>query len=714
MQISPRRLRARCPAGRRAVAALAVLVGLGLSAGPAAAETDGDAISVVRLRILIGDRSYGAGTAFFVHVPAESHVVALSSAHAVGPERLAEADQAAFWLGGRARRVSHSRRLYAKPGRAFTDAFGSLRDDFLVFAPESPPEGVKVLDLDFEPLGEGERVRILGVPVTPRTDQDQRVGAVTAVDGKRIEIALESGGSLTGWDGGPVLRESTGQVVGILQTGWVEDGELRAAAAPIDAVLDALAVPLEGGLGMPFASLSGAETKPSVAAGPLSTQRDDSAAPEAGAGVFDTEVVVGIEFPPDHAVVNEPTGAFLSGDAFALLRESHPRDVVFLLDTSRSTNQMSGTDVDGDGLVGQDVVRGRRGSSDPGDSILAAEVAAVRKLLDGLDPRHTRVALVTFAGEPRRSGPSFFKGNARASAITQQPLTADYESLEGALDRVLRRRGEGMTNLAAGIEHATAELVGLPGSLSETNPISEKIVVLLTDAQPSQPRDPVLQDENLDAAVEAASRAELWGVRIHTFALGPEGAARPLAAVEVADRTHGEFNRVRVAGDLADVVKTLVQRADLQEVSVRNVSSGEAASEVAASPGGAWSALVPVRSGSNQIEVIGRAGDGTEGRAVVTVEFEPSAPGDPLPVPLAAERDRLLEQRLSTLQNERMRAEKERAEKKRRELELEIARQRAWRKELELQVGRPQQLGATPTTAAAPGRDTATDAPSTP
>jgi hypothetical protein len=41
-------------------------------------------------------------------------------------------------------------------------------------------------------------------------------------------------------------------------------------------------------------------------------------------------------------------------------------------------------------------------NSDPGDSILAAEIAAARELLHDLHPERTRVGIVAFSGTPPR------------------------------------------------------------------------------------------------------------------------------------------------------------------------------------------------------------------------------------------------------------------------------------------------------------------------
>ena len=109
---------------------------------------------------------------------------------------------------------------------------------------------------------------------------------------------------------------------------------------------------------------------------------------------------VDIEYPPDGSTVGDGAcGSFVSGRAISLHGEMRRFDVILVLDTSRSTIDPTGADINGNGIVGKPYL-GRIGSifdvgsTDPGDSILAAEVAAARQLLRGFDPRSTRVGRV--------------------------------------------------------------------------------------------------------------------------------------------------------------------------------------------------------------------------------------------------------------------------------------------------------------------------------
>ena len=85
------------------------------------------------------------------------------------------------------------------------------------------------------------------------------------------------------------------------------------------------------------------------------------------------------------------------------LWESTLHDVIIAIDESPSTFLPSGTDLDGDGEVGIERISSGRGlnrsSTDPEDTVLRAEVQAAWALIRQLDPKTTRVGIVTFASE---------------------------------------------------------------------------------------------------------------------------------------------------------------------------------------------------------------------------------------------------------------------------------------------------------------------------
>jgi hypothetical protein len=569
----------------------------------------------------------------------------------------------------------------------------------------------------------GERVRILGIPSDGRKAQTEIEGTVAGVVSTRIEVDLDGTADLRGWGGSPVL-DADGRVIGLLQAAWPSQDRLRVGVGPIDAVVDAVRKPLDGGLGRSFAAYASAARAPRKAAAPAAARPGAGAATGAGAAAATRaapaapaspsaspsagKLRVRVEHPEPEAVVGDAAGAFIAGRALALSGDVKRFDVVIVLDTSGSTSQPTGVDVDGNGVVGTPRLGALGGlldlgSTDPGDSILAAEVAAARRLLSGLDPRTTRVGVVTFAGEPTESQPGFF-GRSPAihqAAITMEPLTSDYARVDRALERVRQRGPRGMTHMAAGVDQATVELLGLSGSLSKSDPGSDKVVLFFTDGEPTLPYQG-FDSDNVRAVLRAAQRAQRAGIRIHSFAIGPKALAGPMATVEMASITDGAFTPVRHPGLLVHVVSG-VSFANIQGVEVVNETSGEEAYQVRSHADGSWDSLVPLVPGKNRVRVSARASDGSEASETIVLHYAPGVEGPFLPRELVTKRNELLEARLVEIRRGRIEAERRAADQTRRELALEIERERAaaaeraaaQRKELDLEIDAPQ-AGAGP------------------
>jgi hypothetical protein len=388
----------------------------------------------------------------------------------------------------------------------------------------------------------------------------------------------------------------------------------------------------------------------------------------------------------------------VAGRARAVAGDLRGFDVVLVIDTSLSTIEPTGADVNGNGIIGSPYL-GPVGSlfdaagDDPGDSILAAEVAAARRLLHQLDRRSTRVGLVTFAGEFEPVPARFLFPGSPPPATTREPLTHEFGRIERALDELLESTPSGVTHMAAGVDQASRELLGKKGARSKPDPNSEKVVLFLTDGQPTLPYGPGKDADNVRAVLEAADRAREHGIRVHTFAIGPEALAGPIATVELAARTQGFFIPVREPGDLVDVVEA-VHFPDLQDVVVRSATTGEAARPFHTDAKGSFSGLVAGKAGENRIEIIARADDGTAARREIAVRLDPTAPPIAIPEELADERNALLEVCLAEMRDQRLAAEREQAERVRQELLVEIEREREkartraaeQRKELRLEV----------------------------
>ena len=636
------------------------------------------------------------GLIFFLALK-DGGVAAVGTAHTFTLEDVARAGRTDFYLGTSFKRVGSSSKFLVPPGRSFSAPGASMREDFWIYALDEPPQGVGKLEADTGPVKVGERVALLGVQERGKRDEDNAFGSVVTSTPTRIEVDLDLPGALKGWGGAPIVRISNQKVIGMVEAHVSQDGTSRVIAAPIGGVVEALAKPLEtskAGFSQ-FASVEGAEA-------PAPAPPIGSALPHADAKklpVLDrhadepTSVQVDFEYPPPGSVVGESAcGVFVAGQAQASRGDRRRFDVVIVIDTSRSTIDPSGADVNGNGVVGRQRLGGLgtifgSGSTDPGDSILAAEVAGARTLLHGLDARTTRVGVVVFAGDvpgtSRRSRPAY----------TMVALTNEYERVDATLDEILATEPEGNTHMAAGVDQATIELAGLRGAASRVDPDSEKIVFFFTDGQPTLPYGPEAEADNVRAVLRAANRAHRANIRIHSFAVGPEALEGPISTVEMASRTDGYFTPVRNPGDLANVVED-VNIANLDSVDLQNRTTKKAARYFRATADGSWAGFVDLENGKNLLNAKAVADDGATGDRDLDVRLDPEAKSPPVPKELAARRNRLLEECLRDIKRKRVTAEQEHAEQVRRELELEIEKEREkakaqaeqQRKQLEIDV----------------------------
>lgn len=684
------------------VLVLGALVALGLAgrigAEEAPVEASADAPATVVARAVL--RGAPSGGVFFLRQGPEAPVVAIGAAHSFDRTALAEAGEVRFLSQDGHREVARSSRYYARPGVPYRAFGGTLRGDFLIFALAEPPQGVRALTPADRPVQAGAAVHVLGA--ARRGSNVERIDARVAVaEAERIFVDLDGYRGLDGFGGAPVL-DAAGGVVGMLQSAAPFGRGMRLGIGPIGGVVEALAEPYEGGLGRLFATLAPA---PSAATDPTARRRaatgspfgsgnPDSAAAVASraavaASMAPRELRLSIETPDDGAVVGNAAFAFVAGHASALRGQRSRIDIVIVIDTSVSTSGPAGLDVDGDGELGvldPDAVPGFDDvTTDPGDSILAAEISAARELLRGLDPRVSRVALVTFAGEADLRLPPGPRGfRIKRAATTEEPLTSDHARLHAALDRLGERRPRGQTHMAAGVDLATLELLGLPGSLSLADPDSEKLVLFLTDGRPTLPSPS--EPNNVRSVLASAQRARRAGIRIHTFAIGPEALSGPISTVEMAAITDGLFTPVREPGRLARFVET-VSFASVEDVVVRNETRDLRVVHARTHADGSWNALVPLVPGSNQIVVRARSSEGDEATRELRVRYEPGGSTPPVPAEWIGRHNDLLRDHLVALRTER-------DEATRRELVIEIERERAaaeqraaaQRKELEIEA----------------------------
>ena len=415
------------------------------------------------------------------------------------------------------------------------------------------------------------------------------------------------------------------------------------------------------------------------------------------------ELVLEIDSPTSGAVIGDPMGAaFVSGRALALFGEYQTFDLVFVVDTSDSTAAPSGADVDGDGVIGE-----RRGAkflsilgrvlplpnSDKGDSILAAEVAGVRVLLEQLDPRTTRVGLVAFSGDNDALTPD---------AYTEVPLTTDFAKVEKGLDAIFRRGPKGLTNMVSAVNLATIELLGSQSAYSTKRDGAKRVIMFLTDGQPTLPLENS-QLQNAKMAIQQAVRAAKLDIRIDTFAIGEDALSEPVVVVEMARVSSGVFTPVRNPKDVRSIFED-VSFSEIETLEVRNKTTGALASQLISNADGSFSALLEMKEGENIIEAYARSTDGTAGRREIRVKFLPGAEAQVLSPRMVAQRNRLLENRLLELQRRRVDIQTEANEEIRHDLQVEIEKERAqakeaserMRKEIELSVERNEKRPSAP------------------
>ncbi len=674
----------------------AVLLGI-----PARAESSTPAVARPVLR------SAGApenlGIVFFIATPSEAGVAAVGTAHTLDRQDLAAAGEVEFRLGNSTQSVADSRGFLVPPGVPFSTHGATIRDDYFVYSLDAAPTAIRTLTIDSEPVERKSRVRILGIPIGDSEPTSELTGVVAKVSDDRIEIDLDAPTSLRGWGGAPVLSQSTGRVVGIVQAADPNRSLPRVTAAPISGVRDALDNRVIDPRDLSFERFRGSAPPASVAGGSSAGRQARSAVQPIILPLEPDpdQIELTIEYPSDGVVMADTAcGAFVAGRAIALEGASQHFDVAIVLDTSGSTEDLTGSDINGNGVIGTPHM-GRMSSlfgeptTDPGDTILAAEVAAARQLLRGLDPRSTRVALVTFAGGTPGGGHGDQRPTRQAmpAAVTRSPLTHDFSRVEAALELVLKDRSAGETDMAAGVRFGFQELNGLQGARSEVHDGTTKLMFFFTDGEPTAPHGVAAKTDNYRAVEREAQRAKLLGVRIHSFAIGPLAVNRPIAAVAMADITDGYFTPVRHPGELSEIIDA-VGFANLEDVIVQSITTGDRATPFRIAADGSWGGFVKLTAGKNQIEVAARASDGSQTLRHVSVISEPAAQPAVVPPELAIRHNRLLEDCLRDAKIQRVAAEQEHAETVRRQLMLQIdadrarARQRAeqQRKQLDLEI----------------------------
>jgi len=324
------------------------------------------------------------------------------------------------------------------------------------------------------------------------------------------------------------------------------------------------------------------------------------------------QVWIDLAAPIDNTVQKIPVGMIeVQGTTGAGRSRYH--DVAIVIDLSTSTRLPSGIDVDENGKVGKSAPEIREdywgdGSpdklcDDPGDTIAAAELAAVRRLLKLLDPQHTRVALVAFGD----------KGELVA------PLTATRPELEKALATLDHKHGwYGGTNYASAIDVAIDALANAP---HDDKVERKRSILFLSDGYPTMPQP---EPEPAKQAITTARKAGAAGDHLHSFALGPEAVrGRDILALmsKLADGTLTEIER---PGDVLFHLPS-VELSEVADVQLENATSKQPGRAVRVLADGTFDGFVPLERGRNQIQVTATGIGGGSHQETRVVFYEPAA-----------------------------------------------------------------------------------------
>jgi len=323
--------------------------------------------------------------------------------------------------------------------------------------------------------------------------------------------------------------------------------------------------------------------------------------------------------PKDGAQISQDEKSiFVSGKVARETGRSANVDIFLVIDVSGSTALYAGADLgDADqppassGFPMPQISIGGMGFGgppmrNPRNSVLAAEVAAARRLLLQLNHETTRVGVLSFSE--------------RANLL--QPLTPDFERVRRVLADVLRAGSYGGTNMVEGIRMGISELMGFGTSEKRTDAI--KVQFLLTDGFPTLPigESRRMTPEDIALTINAARLSGKAGIKIHVFALGEEALSYPRAAIGIAKESGGTYTPVMRPADALAVLEN-ISIVGVDYVQVVNQTIGQKATQLRLAANGFFSSAVPVTEGKNQIDVLARASDGSNSRETVTIYYQP-------------------------------------------------------------------------------------------
>jgi hypothetical protein len=214
-------------------------------------------------------------------------------------------------------------------------------------------------------------------------------------------------------------------------------------------------------------------------------------------------------------------------------------DVVIAIDRSGSMREPTGLDLDGDGVVGEFQ---RSEYTDRGDSLLAAELAAVARLIDVARLGGMRFAIVSYSGQDDYAlEDSVTQRVDRRDARLEAELTDDLAALDAAVARVGSRGARGASSFAPAMRLALRSL-----RAGEDEPGRRRRVLFISDSPTPVRFAPMERIARDDARMEVeARRAIASGIAFHSFGIGEAaGSASGQALAQIAGATGGTYRAV--------------------------------------------------------------------------------------------------------------------------------------------------------------------------
>jgi hypothetical protein len=306
---------------------------------------------------------------------------------------------------------------------------------------------------------------------------------------------------------------------------------------------------------------------------------------------------------------------------YAGARSRRGQDLVIVVDVSDSTLEFAGVDLDGDGpdgstdpllvdwLLRQPDVSERLvervQEEDFDDSVLMSELAAAYELIDRVDPRLFRVGLVAFSGNAWLVTPV---GATRSQLIDGlDHLRWNFFYGSGGTDFVDAVRvaagALAQANAASGSEAPAAPAGGEPPAPV----LREQAILFLSDGAPTGVAG---RSQAEESALTAAREAADQGIRLFTYAIGPQAIQALDVYRGMAELSGGRFAKIERPADAVPALRS-VDLTDVADLAVENLTTGGPARAVRLFPDGSFDGLVELSEGSNQLRFTALARNGS-------------------------------------------------------------------------------------------------------